>query len=78
LEHPSDVTIRIYTLVGELVWTKSITGLSAQIYDDLVTWDGKNDRGNTVLNGVYLCTIEIKPTDGGKAARYITKIAYIK
>ena len=48
------------------------------MYDDMVRWDGKNDRGNTVLNGVYLCTIEIKPTDGGPVARYITKIAYIK
>ncbi len=78
LDHPSDVTIRIFTLVGELVWTKSLPGLNADMYDNLVRWDGKNDRGYTVLNGVYLCTIEIKPTDGGPAVHYITKIAYIK
>jgi hypothetical protein len=78
LENPSDITIRIFSLVGELVWTKSIQGLRDGMYDNLVRWDGKNDRGKTVLNGVYLCTIEINPTQGGEAARYITKIAYIK
>jgi len=43
-----------------------------------VQWDGKNDRGYVVLNGVYLCTVEIKPQNGQPRQRYITKIAYIK
>ena len=41
-----------------------------------VEWDGKNDMGDVVLNGVYLCAIEIKDSSGSN--QYMTKIAYIK
>ena len=78
LEKDSDVDIRIFTLTGDLVWSKKLTGLHRGFYDRLVKWDGKNDKGQTVLNGVYLGVIEIKPLGGGSVKRYITKIAYIK
>ena len=78
LENPSDVEVRIFTLLGEPVWSRSFTGLSSGLYENLVHWDGKNGRGKTVLNGVYLCTINIRPLSGGAKKRYITKIAYIK
>ena len=78
LEKDSDVEIRIFTLTGDLVWTKKLTGLHRGFYDRMVKWDGKNDKGQTVLNGVYLGVIEIKPLSGGSVKRYITKIAYIK
>ena len=38
-------------------------------------WDGRNDRGKVVLNGVYLCQIQIR---GGSDLTFMTKIAYIK
>ena len=78
LEQNSDVEIRIFTLTGELVWSKKLSGLQRGFYDRLVKWDGRNERGQRVLNGVYLCTIDIKPLTGGAKKRYITKIAYIK
>ncbi len=78
LEQDSDVELRIFTLTGDLVWSKKLTGLHRGFYDRLVRWDGKNDKGQTVLNGVYLGVIEIKPLSGGAVKRYITKIAYIK
>ncbi len=78
LEQDADVELRIFTLTGDLVWSKKISGLHRGFYDRLVRWDGKNDRGQTVLNGVYLGVIEIKPLNGGAVQRYITKIAYIK
>ncbi len=78
LEENADVEIRIFTLTGELVWSKKLSGLQRGFYDRLVRWDGKNERGERVLNGVYLCTIDIKPLSGGGVKRYITKIAYIK
>ncbi len=78
LDKDSDVDIRIFTLTGDLVWTRKLTGLHRGFYDRLVKWDGKNDKGQTVLNGVYLGVIEIKPLDGSAVQRYITKIAYIK
>ncbi|MHB2153751.1 Ig-like domain-containing protein [Calditrichota bacterium GD2] len=78
LEEASNVEIRIFTLTGELVWSKKLDGLQRGFYDRLVRWDGRNDRGQRVLNGVYLCAIDIKPLSGGNVKRYITKIAYIK
>ena len=78
LTEQSDVDIRIFTLVGGLVWTRRLQGLGAGLYQSLVRWDGRNDRGKVVLNGVYLCAIDIKPRNGGSKKRYITKIAFIK
>jgi len=76
LTDDSDVNIRIFTLVGGLVWTKKLQGLSMGSHK--TTWDGRNDKGHLVLNGVYLCSIEIRPVNGGSTKRYITKIAFIK
>ncbi|MGD9486645.1 MAG: hypothetical protein AB7W47_01360 [Calditrichaceae bacterium] len=78
LDHDSDVEIRIFTLLGELVWTKILPNQIAGLHYDDVRWNGKNDRGYVVLNGVYLCAIDIKPKGGGSRQKFITKIAYIK
>jgi hypothetical protein len=78
LNSTSDVTLRVFSLAGELVrsaWDRNLTNLpGGEIY--YVPWDGKNDEGDTVLNGVYICIIEIRGSEGGKT--YSTKIAYIK
>ena len=79
LKEKADVRIRIFTLLGELVrskWNRNLSDLPKGPYDGVIQWDGRNDRGHKVLNGVYLCTIEIK--GNGSTQRYITKIAYIK
>ncbi len=78
LEADADIDVRIFTLLGELVWEYKETGLTAGIYDTHVRWDGRNGNGHVVLNGVYLCTIDIRPVGGGSGQHYITKIAYIK
>jgi hypothetical protein len=78
LNSTSDVTLRIFSLAGELVksdWNRNLTNLpGGEIY--YLVWDGKNDGGDTVLNGVYICVIEIRSSSGTKT--YTTKIAYIK
>jgi hypothetical protein len=73
LESDSEVEIKIFTLLGELVKTYQFNATSG-LHDRMIRWDGRNDRGVQVLNGVYLCFIDIKAT--GK--RMVTKIAYIK
>jgi hypothetical protein len=73
LEQNSDVEIRIFTLTGGLVWTYKEQNMPRGLHNN-VKWDGKNDRGNTILNGVYLCQIQIKST----GQKFLTKIAYIK
>ena len=73
LAQASNVTIRIYTLLGELVKTYQFqatdaAGAVGDHFDD-VSWDGTNEKGQTVLNGVYVAVLI---TDSGKA---MTKIA---
>ncbi len=77
LDQDSDVEIKIFTLIGELVWSQSYTsndpqGKRGQHEADIV-WDARNEKGYLVLNGVYLARIL---TGYGKSA--LTKIAVIK
>jgi len=75
-----DVEIRIFTMVGELVKTFNYAGETAGIHDgrddERYRWNGKNDRGKTVLNGVYICVLRTKIN--GSTQDYIRKIAFIK
>ena len=61
-----------------LVKSWRFENLQAGLIDGQVKWDGRNDRGVQVLNGVYLCQIVITPKNGGSGQTYMTKIAYIK
>jgi hypothetical protein len=64
LKRNSAVTIKIYDLGGRLVWTKSIgageaggTGAPEGTWHE-IPWNGRNDRGELVRNGVYMCKVE--------------------
>ncbi len=73
LEQASNVTIRIYTLLGELVKTYQFQATdpegAAKNHDNEIFWNGTNENGQAVLNGVYVAVLI---TDSGKG---ITKIA---
>jgi len=80
LKEPTDVTFIIFTLTGQLVWKKSFNAVSVQgsagMHDtpaNSVVWDALNDRGNKVLNGVYILVMK---TGSGKIEK--TKIAVVK
>ncbi|KPJ48791.1 hypothetical protein AMJ40_06865, partial [candidate division TA06 bacterium DG_26] len=67
--------IKIYTLIGELVWEEQFSVGAPESeagFHEEVMWDGRNDAGEIVRNGVYVCKIE---TDHGSA---MTKIAVAK
>ncbi|MDQ7064623.1 MAG: hypothetical protein Q9P90_10310 [candidate division KSB1 bacterium] len=76
LEKDSNVTLRIYTLFGELVWEKTFTASDPQGRADggpkIITWNGTNGRGIRVLNGVYLAVLT---TNAGTVT---TKVAVIR
>ncbi len=69
--------IQIFTLTGELVWTKSFEAGkqngSKGLHDGDIVWDGTNMAGQRVVNGVYVAVLMTK--DGKKA---YTKIAVVK
>ena len=70
----SDVTLRIFSLAGELVrsrWNRNLSNLDGSSSGTFYyyTWDGTNDNGDRVLNGVYLCVIQIKGASGKSSSR---------
>ncbi|MEE4312041.1 MAG: hypothetical protein V2J62_09210 [candidate division KSB1 bacterium] len=79
LDQDSDIEIRIYTLLGELVWSRQYSADEPQgkrgLHDGAtaITWNGRNEGGNTVLNGVYIAYLN---TSYGKTVT--TKIAVLK
>ncbi len=77
LDQDTDVNIKIYTLIGEMVWSCSYTvddpqGKKGPHEADIV-WDGRNGQGYRVLNGVYIARIST-----GYGKNTLTKIAVIK
>jgi len=55
LSQPGDATIRIFTVAGNLIREVPANGLNAgynQVY-----WNGRDDRGSVLANGVYLYKI---------------------
>ena len=72
------VELKIYTLLGELVWECYYSARQRQGQQGLhvgedITWDATNLAQQPVLNGVYLAVLK---TGDGKSA--ITKVAVIK
>jgi len=79
LDQDSDIQINIYSLLGELVWSKKFLETDPQggvgLHDgaNAIHWNGANNSGEKVLNGVYIAYIK---TTYGKTA--ITKVAILK
>lgn len=79
LEESSDIQIKIFTLTGDLVqaweYTKAAhpAQTSAGVHQDDVVWDGRNGRGEKVMNGIYLAYLK---TEKGELA--LSKIAVVK
>ena len=80
LKENTDVSFRIFTLTGGLVWSRSYSAADPQGAQGLhsmgmgaVGWDGRNDNGLRVLNGVYILVMD---TGYGDIAK--TKVAYVK
>ena len=85
LKNNVDVDLKIYSLIGELVTSKSYSQYElegqAGMHDENyfgtggppIYWDGRNDDGHQVLNGVYIALFS---TSEGETVT--TKIAVIK
>lgn len=58
LDAPSEVSIRVYDVTNNLVRTllENGTKSAGEHVEDF--WDGKDESGNTVANGVYFCEIK--------------------
>ena len=70
LAEDGEVTIKIYDIGGNPVRTLIDDESQSAIDEQSVAWDGKNDKGNVVANGVYFYVIESSSGEKatGKAA----------
>ena len=60
LMHPAEVTLEIYDLNGQTVRTLAVGHQPAGAYQSrerAAYWDGRNEMGETVANGVYYYTL---------------------
>jgi len=75
LEKPSNVQLEVFNFAMELVY-KGDNHFIATAGDHSESWNGKNNNGNPVANGVYFCRLNIKT--GVQNSYYWTKVIVIK
>ena len=69
LKKPAEVTMTIFNMKGQMVRTLAVGHQPTGTYrsrDRAAYWDGRNERGELVANGVYFCTLI---TDGFTVTR---------
>ena len=79
LTKAADVTVYVYTIAGERIWTREVAaghpeGGSAGF--NSLMWNGRNHYGETVANGVYIAYVVAK--HGGDKATGKIKMAVLK
>ncbi len=62
--------IKIYTISGRLI--RELEGVSMAGYNDELIWDGRDEDGDLVANGIYLYKIIL--TESGKSKEVIEKM----
>jgi flagellar hook assembly protein FlgD len=61
LRESSEVTIRIYSVTGDLLRKLDLGYKPAGVYvspDRAAHWDGRNESGEKVTSGIYFCLME--------------------
>jgi len=59
LEIPTSVKLRIYDVVGNLIWNEDISASKTQSGVNTITWMGANQQGEKVASGLYLYNITV-------------------
>lgn len=73
---PDEVIIKIYTISGRMIKELKVPQSSLTINFNKVYWDGKDEDGDLLANGVYLYKIIMKK--GTKTQTNIQKLAILK
>jgi hypothetical protein len=77
LDSDATVSLTIWTLRGESVNRLRSTSMrTAGLYQDDV-WDGRNERGRAVVNGVYIAELKVSYDNGGNE-RLLRKVAVVR
>lgn len=70
-----NVQIKIYTVAGRLIKTLRDAQAAHRIN---IAWDGKDDDGSDVANGIYLYKVILSSQDGQFRAERIEKLAIVR
>lgn len=73
---PIDVEIKIYTLAGRLVKVLRAPGVANSFVR--ITWDGRDEDGDVLANGVYLYRVVAHTVDGGKSTESLGKLSLLR
>jgi hypothetical protein len=73
---PIDVEIKIYTLAGRIVRVLSSSGVTDTFVR--IGWDGRDEDGDILANGVYLYRVVAHTVDGEKSTQAIGKLSVLK
>jgi hypothetical protein len=73
---PVDVKIKVFTLSGRLIKTILAYGLTDTFVK--IDWDGLDDDGNRLANGVYLYMVVVSTVDGSQTSQAIGKMAVVR
>lgn len=73
---PEEVKIKVFTVAGRLIKEMTIPGSGLQIGFNRIPWDGKDQDGDEIANGVYLYKIISK--HGDKTMVTTQKLAKLK
>ncbi|MCH7731849.1 MAG: type IX secretion system sortase PorU [Candidatus Marinimicrobia bacterium] len=67
------VTIKIFTIAGQLV--SELRPMESYLGYSHINWDGRDDFGDLIANGVYLYQIKAESVETGKKVTKIQKLA---
>ncbi|MCU7492050.1 MAG: type IX secretion system sortase PorU, partial [Ignavibacteria bacterium] len=73
---PVDVKIKVYTVAGRMI--KEIEGMSITDKFVRIDWDGRDNDGNLLSNGVYLYKVIIKGAQEAGRQEVLGKLAVIR
>lgn len=73
---PIDVEIKVYTLSGRIVKVLRSSGITDRFVR--INWDGRDEDGDSLANGVYLYRVIARTVDGSNTSEAIGKLTVLK
>ena len=73
---PDELKIKIYTIAGRLIKEISIPASDLRFDFNKIYWDGRDEDGDNLANGVYLYKVIL--TAGDKTEDMIQKLAIVR
>jgi flagellar hook assembly protein FlgD len=71
------VQVQVFTVSGKIVWTKNQTITTDGFLAREITWDGKDDFGDSIGKGVYIYKLSVKSTLTNKKVEKFEKLVIL-